>query len=122
MLTESFLRRKFGVNTGRMAFPDRKERAELEAKQPESDASALALTTGEGLAPAAYAVTGARALRSASHAGVVVHIIGGVLGLVMMTALAVLGAEELLTPGNLFLYELIWMIPGLLITEWTRSV
>ena len=31
-------------------------------------------------------------------------------------------AEELLTPANVMAYELIWMIPGLLITEWTRSV
>ena len=23
---------------------------------------------------------------------------------------------------NLFLYELVWLIPGWLITEWTRSV
>lgn len=122
MLTESFLRSKFNVATNRVAFPKRKDRAVLAAKQPEADAPAMALTTMDGLAPAAYAVTGARALRSACHAGVVVHIIGGILGLVMMMALAILGAEELLTPGNLFLYELIWMIPGLLITEWTRSV
>ena len=31
-------------------------------------------------------------------------------------------AGYLLTPGNLLLFELIWMIPGLLITEWTRSI
>ena len=37
-------------------------------------------------------------------------------------ALVIVGAEHLLTPGNILLYELIWMIPGLLITEWTRSV
>ena len=40
----------------------------------------------------------------------------------ILTVLAVLGAEYLLTPGNVLLYELIWLIPGFLITEWTRSV
>jgi hypothetical protein len=40
----------------------------------------------------------------------------------MMLLLGLLGAEELLTPMNFLLYELLWMIPGLLITEWTRSV
>ena len=42
--------------------------------------------------------------------------------LAMMLVLAYLGATELLTPANLFLYELVWLIPGLLITEWTRVV
>jgi len=29
---------------------------------------------------------------------------------------------ELLTPTNMFLYQLVWMIPAFLITEWTRSI
>ena len=45
-----------------------------------------------------------------------------ILGLVMMLLLAILGAEHLLTPGNILLYQLIWMLPGLLFTEWARSV
>ncbi len=122
MLTEGFLRSKFGVNTRRMDFPDRDIRQALAQKEPDEDAPALALTTHEGLAGAAFAVTGARALRSASIAGVAVHMLGGILGLVIMLALALVGAEHLLTPVNVLLYELIWMIPGLLITEWTRSV
>ena len=28
----------------------------------------------------------------------------------------------ILTPMNVLLYGLIWMIPGLLITEWTRAI
>ena len=48
--------------------------------------------------------------------------LGGILGLVMMLLLAVLGAQHLLTPGNVLLYELLWMIPGLLFTEWARAV
>lgn len=122
MLTESFIRSKFGVNVRRMMFPDRETRGKLLQTEPDPEAPALALTTRSGLAGAAYAVTGARALRSASVLGVVIHMLGGILGLAMMIALAVVGAEELLTPFNILLYELIWMIPGLLITEWTRAV
>lgn len=122
MLAEDFIRSKFGVNTHRIAFPDGKTRAELSRKEPEEGAAALALTTREGLSGMAYAVTGARALRSASVAGVAVHMAGGILGLCMILVLGILGAEHLLTPGNVLLYELIWMLPGLLITEWTRSV
>ena len=32
------------------------------------------------------------------------------------------GNTELLTPTNILLYQLIWAIPGLLVTEWTRVV
>jgi len=122
MLTESFLHSKFGVNTRRMEFPEQAIRQELLQKQPEENARALAMTTRDGLSGFAFAVTGARALRSASIAGVVVHMLGGILGLVIMLVLALVGAEALLTPANVLLYDLIWMIPGLLITEWTRSV
>ena len=122
MLTEGFLRSKFGINTRRIAFPNRDVRAQLAERQPEEEAPALALTTAEGLASAAYAVTGARALRSAVTVGVVIHMLGGILGLLIVLALTIVGAGHLLTPSNILLYELIWMIPGLLITEWTRSV
>ena len=122
MLTESFLGAKFGIKTRRIAFPNYGDRAALSAKTPDEGLTALAMTTMEGLAPAAFAVTGARSLRTASRMGTAVHLAGGILGLAMMLALAILGAEDLLTPGNLFAYELVWMIPGLLITEWTRSV
>ncbi len=122
MLTESFLRSRFGVNTRRIAFPSRQVRQELMEKPLPEDAPALALTTREGLAGAAFAVTGARALRTACRAGVAVHMLGGILGLAMMAVLAIVGAQELLTPMNVLVYELIWFLPGLLITEWTRAV
>ena len=122
MLTESFLRGKFGVNTRRIAFPPRPIRDELAAKKPDPEAPALALTTQEGLASMAFAVTGARALKSTMTAGLVVHILGGLLGMLIMLVLAILGSTELLTPVNVLLYQLVWMIPGLLITCWTKTV
>ena len=48
--------------------------------------------------------------------------LGGILGMGIMVALAVLGATQLLTPVHVLLYQLVWMIPGLLISELTRSV
>jgi polar amino acid transport system ATP-binding protein len=43
-------------------------------------------------------------------------------GMTMMIVLAILGATHLLSPLNLFFYELVWLVPGLLITEWTRTI
>jgi len=39
-----------------------------------------------------------------------------------MAALAITGSVGLLTPMNILLYQLIWMVPGLLITFMTATV
>ena len=122
MLTESFLRSKFGINTRRLAFPNRDARLELEARKIDDESIALALTTQEGLIATAYAVTGAKTLRTTCKLGLAIHMISGLVGVLIMAALAYLGSAELLTPFNVLLYQLVWMIPGLLITEWTRTV
>lgn len=122
MQTETFVRSKFNLKSRRLLFPEPAVRTALSAKELPEDAQVCAVTTEQGLAPVAYAVSGSRALKAAAKAGVGIHMAGGILGLVMMAALAVLGAQQLLTPLNLFLYELVWMIPGILATEWTRSV
>ncbi len=122
MLTDSFIRSKFNVNTRKIGFPEREARQELLALEPEQNVPGLALVTEEGLASFAYAVTGAKALRRTWTAGTVLHILAGVVGLGIMGILAYLGARELLTPMNVLLYELVWLVPGLLITEGTRFV
>ena len=122
MLTPEFLRSVFGSNIRRMSYLDRELRKQLREKKADPEAPALAMVTKEGLAPVAYAVSGARSVKAAATAGVVVHMAGGILGLAMMLVLAILGATWLLTPANLFLYELVWLIPGLLISEWPRTI
>jgi len=122
MLTDSLLRAKFSVNTRRIAFPDQSLRGELDIRCDDTDAPALALATRDDLTAYAYAVSGARALRTSCRLGMVIHLIGGILGMAIMAALAYLGTTELLTPTHVLLYQLIWMVPGLLITEWTRTV
>ena len=122
MITAPFLKEKFGVRTRRILFPDREVREELAAKKPDEEAVVLALTTQEGLAPAAYAITGARALRTAWKLGLFVHMLGGILGMLIMAALAFLGSVELLTPLNILLYQLVWLVPGFLVTLWPKTV
>lgn len=122
MLTASFIRGRFGANTRKVEYPDHKERAVLTAVEPEQGSTALAMVTQEGLAPVACAVAGARAYRSAAMIGIAIQMLGGILGMAMMLILAIVGAANLLTPSNMLLYQLTWILPGLLVTEWTRSV
>ncbi len=122
MLTEDFLRTKFCMKTKRIRFLDRETAAVLDQFQPDPQEPVLALLTREDLMSAAYAISGAKALRQATKLGVLIHMLGGVLGMAIMLVLAYLGSTELLTPVNILLYQLIWALPGLLITEWTRVV
>ena len=122
MLTGTFVHKKFGINPRRIAFPSQEERREMSLREVAEADPVIALTTKEGLAPKAFAFTGARVLRSALKAGVAVHMVGGIIGLLSVLAMAWVGPHNILTPSNILLYQLIWMIPGLLITEWTRNI
>lgn len=122
MLTDGLLRAKFSINTRRIIFPGTEEREALMQIQAEDSEPSLALATRNDLAAYAYAISGARALSVAYKLGVAIHLVGGILGLLIMAALAYLGTANLLTPTHVLLYQLVWMVPGLLITEWTRSV
>ena len=122
MLTEEFLRSKFNIKTNRIVFADRDTSQRLAQHPISPDEPVLALTTREELLSVAYAITGARSLRQATKLGVIIHMLGGCLGLVIMLALAYLGRTDLLTPSNILLYQLVWAVPGLLVTEWTRVV
>ena len=122
MINPGFIRNRFGINPKKILVPEHELRRQLREVELQPETVAAALVTKEGLAPFAYAVTGARALNNAVKSGIVVHMVGGILGILMMLVLAFLGATEYLTPASMFLYELVWMVPGLLITEWTRSI
>lgn len=122
MMSESFIRGKFGIKSKRLQFPDEQTRVSLRGVQPDEGAEAALLSTVSGLAPMAYCVTGARCVRTASNLGVVLHMVAGGLGMLVVLGLVILGALHLLNPANMFLYQLAWMIPGFLVTEWTRSV
>lgn len=122
LLTGKFLREKLRVNTKRLFFPDAETRVALAEKRPQEDAPVVALMVRKGLPQKSFAVTGAWALRTAQKGGALIHIIGGGLGLAAVTVLALIGASQLLTPANLLLYSLVWMVPGWLITQWTRYI
>lgn len=120
ILTPKFIRSKLSVNHRRIRFPQHDVRQEIAQAVPAEHAPVVALITKSSLAPKAYALTGARALKSALKWGAAIHILGGAIGLAIVVALCFHGGMALLTPMNLMLYSFIWSIPGLLITEKTR--
>ena len=122
LITSEFIHTKFGINTRRMVFPDRETRASLSRRTADPESPVLALTIRDELVSSIYAVTGASALYTSCRLGLLIHILGGIVGLLIMFVLAFQGSTELLTPTRVLLYKLIWMVPGLLVTEWARTV
>ena len=122
LLTGRFLREKLKVNTRRLVYPEPEVRVALSEKAPEEEPEVVALMVRRGLSQRSFAITGALALRSAQKGGALIHILGGGLGLAAVAVLALIGATGLLTPANLLLYSFVWMLPGWLITEWTRYI
>ena len=64
----------------------------------------------------ASAVGGGRLLRRAVHSAVLVALLGSILGMALMAVLTYLGAVQAASAVNLLLYQLLWLIPELLIT------
>ncbi len=122
MLTHSFFNNRFGIKAKRLLLPDWDTRKQLREKSAPATAPMLLLTVSRGLAPLAYGVTGARMLKKACRMGSHLHMAGGIVGLLMMLLLVLLGGVGLITSTNIFLYQLVWMIPAMLITEWTRTL
>ena len=116
------LKQAEGIKPKRFLLPEHNIREQLRQTEPEADAPVLMMTTSLGLAPLAYGVTGARMLKTTCRLGTVLHMIGGIVGLAIMACLVALGALDLLTPANMFLYQLVWLIPAILITEWARLI
>lgn len=122
LLTHGFLRAKFGINPKKIRIADAELRSTLSQLEPDKDAPAAILTTQQDLSALAYGITGARALHTASYLGLIVHMAGGIIGIGIMLTLTIIGALHLLTPLHVMLYQLVWSIPGLLLTEWTRLI
>jgi hypothetical protein len=122
MITPQLLKEKFGIRAKRFDFPAPEVRDEFADFTPDEELLAGALTTHQHLSSAAYAATGARTLRGSCRTGTALHMFAGIVGLLIMAVLAYLGDLQLLSPLNILLYQLVWMFPGLLITEWARMV
>ena len=123
LLSESFIREKFGVSTKKIIFPTSEQRMGLSGWTPDRDTVRICgLSTQESLAATGFAITGARALASSMRMGTIMHLFGGIVGLLIVLVLQFVDGGSLLTPANLLLFELIWAIPGMLLTEWTRGL
>lgn len=116
-LIPAMLRQRFHLAADRMDFPPVERRRELSAPdQPHSDVL-TALLCREGLLPYAESIVAARRLRRCTRMGAGVCCLSGVIGLLLTYYLTSIDAFSSLSPLNLLIYMLLWLLPVHLISD-----
>ena len=116
----AMLQQRFKLAADRMDFPPVERRRELSAPdQPHGD-TLCALLCREGLYPFAEAVVCAKRLRRSTRLGAILCCVSSVLGLLLTGYLVYVSAYGSLSPLNLLLFLLIWLLPVWLLSAWTH--
>lgn len=117
-LIPSILRSNFKIPAEKMEFPPVERRRELSDPDQSHSSTLTALLCREGVYPYAEAVVGARRLRSSVRKGAVLASVGSVIGALLAFYLTFVGAYASLTPFNLLVFLVAWLVPAPLIAWW----
>ena len=120
-ITPKLLAQKFRIPADRFLFPDLRQRAELAARTADPESTLCAVLAKPHLAAFADAAVGGRILQTVVKAGLLMAIISGLIGICVLGVLSLTGAIAALSASYLVLFDLIWLVPALLLTGWTRS-
>ena len=117
-LIPSMLRQRFKVPVEKMEFPPVERRRELSDPKQDHSPILTAVLCREGVGPYAEAVVGARRLRTAVRLSAVLACLGSVAGALLSFYLTFVAAYASLTPFNLTVFLLMWLVPTPLIAGW----
>lgn len=114
MITPQFLKLRYKIPPEHIEFPIVEERARLSSQEIPRTGPQGALMAHSSFASFAGSVVSARTLRGAAIIAMIVALAGSVLGTALMFFLTFLGSSFSASCWNLFLYTVLWLIPGLL--------
>lgn len=114
----AMLQQRFRLAVAKMDFPPVQRRRELSDPEQTHNATLTAVLCREGIFPLSEAVVGARRLRRAVGLNAVLGCIGSVLGTALACYLTSVSAFASISPLNLLLFLLLWLIPSWFITGW----
>ena len=114
MITPQFLKLRYKIPPEHIEFPIVEERARLSSQEIPRTGPQGALMARSSFASFAGSVVSARTLRCAAIIAMIVALAGSVLGTALMFFLTFLGSSFSASCWNLFLYTVLWLIPGLL--------
>ena len=114
MITPQFLKLRYKIPPEHIEFPIVEERARLSSQEIPRTGPQGALMARSSFASFAGSVVSTRTLRGAAIIAMIVALAGSVLGTALMFFLTFLGSSFSASCWNLFLYTVLWLIPGLL--------
>ncbi|MBR4099312.1 MAG: hypothetical protein IKK44_04910 [Clostridium sp.] len=116
-LIPAMLRQRFNLAADKMDFPPVQRRWELSDPHTPHSSTLTALLCREGLLPFAEVIVGARRLQAATRMGTIVSCVGSVVGLLLVYYLTSVQAFLSLSPLNLMVYMLLWLLPVWVLTS-----
>lgn len=119
-LIPAMLQQRFKLAADRMDFPPVERRRELSASDQPHGEVLTALLCREGLYPFAESVVASKRLRLTTRMGAILCCVSSVLGLLLTGYLVYVSAYGSLSPLNLLLYLLMWLLPVWLLSAWSH--
>ena len=113
-VTPGLIKRKFGVDA-KPVYPDVSTRLALAELAQQQGETPYAVICREGLLPLVEAVAGSRRTVKAVRTATVLSYLGALAGIALAYYLTSIGNFALLTPLAMVLYQLLWLLPTLLL-------
>ena len=119
-LIPAMLRQRFKLPVEKMEFPEMVRRTELSDPDQEHSDTLSAVLCREGLGPFSEAVVGGRRLRQAVRGSAALASVGSALGVLLAFYLTFVASYSSLSPANLLIFMVLWLVPTLLISGWVN--
>ena len=114
----AMLHQRFKLASDKMDFPPVERRRELSDPEQPHNHILTAVLCREGLVPYADSVVGARRLRRATRLGAVLACVGSTVGVLLAYYLTAVTAFGSLSPLNLLIFLITWLLPVWFLTSW----
>ena len=119
-LIPAMLHQRFKLAADKMDFPPVERRRELSDPDQKHSEVLTALLCREGLLPFAETIAAAKRLRVATRLGAGLCCLASGLGLILAAYLTSVAAFSSLSPLNLLVYMLIWLVPVWFLSGWVH--
>ena len=114
----AMLHQRFKLASDKMDFPPVERRRELSDPEQPHNPILTAVLCREGLVPYADSVVGARRLRRATRFGAILTCVGATVGVLLAYYLTAVTAFGSLSPLNLLIFLITWLLPVWFLTSW----